>query len=665
MSERLTEAGVPHTVCLATEYGGALLDPHPPASVRLGRMDRAQMEEYIREGRFDAVVDATHPYAALASENSRAAALAAHVQYLRIKRDIDVGDSGAQVHYFDNPGDCAAALARTDGNILLTTGSKELEYFTSEISKERIYARVLPSMESLEMCGRCGIPPKQVIAMQGPFSAELNEAVIRQCRISHLVTKAGGRAGGYEEKLVAAGRAGIPVYIIGASFKDEGVSFREACGILGGLCGVDIPIGRGMEIVLAGVGMGADGTLTAEARREIASADVILGAERLIAPYCPRVEKKAIYAPGQVTAYLIKMQEDGDADIEKAAVLFSGDSGFYSGCRAVYQALMEAVGSGRLDAKVRILPGVSSVSYLAARLGEPYDLAEVLSMHGRTLPNLARRIRSRETTFLLLSGVGDLQRLGNSLLGAGLGHCRIFAGYRLSYPDERILSMTPEECRQAAEEGLYTCCVKNPHPMPRRLTHGLADDFFIRGKVPMTKEEIREVGICKLRPREGDVLYDIGSGTGSLAVEIAGLSDNVTVYAIEKKDDAFRLIEKNKEKSGLDNIEPVHGEAPEAFADLPVPERAVIGGSGGRLGDILAGLYRKNPSMRLVIHAVSIETLCAVQEAVAAFPVKNDEIVQVMAARSRKAGGYHMMSAENPVWICSFDFCGKEAADED
>ena len=121
-------------------------------------------------------------------------------------------------------------LEDTEGNILLTTGSKELyKYCVSERIKHRLYVRVLPSVESLSLCTEQGICGKQVIAMQGPFTAEMNEAIIRQYEIAYLVTKESGVPGGYQEKINAAKRTGVRIFVIGCSDEGEGYSFSEIC----------------------------------------------------------------------------------------------------------------------------------------------------------------------------------------------------------------------------------------------------------------------------------------------------------------------------------------------------------------------------------------------------------------------------------------------------
>ena len=660
LSEYLAVAGIAHTLCVATEYGEIVLKEHPLVKVHKGRMNQEEIEVYIKAGNFGAVVDATHPYAEVVTQNIKNAMQDMDIPYLRLKRESNVTSSYEKIHYFKDSVSCAKALEKTDGNILLTTGSKELSVFAKFIDrKERLYVRVLPGIESLQLCMDCGIAGKQILALQGPFTTQMNEAMFRQYQIKCLVTKESGNAGGYQEKLDAAQNLGIPVFAIGCPAEQEGYTFEEVCEQLEMISGQRIKKNTGFQIILAGVGMGNPNCLTKEVEKAIEEADILLGAGRMIAAYQPKIEKKPYYTPEQIVPYLEGLSNvTGSRKDRKIVILFSGDTGFYSGCQKLYEALLGEINHGRLQATVTVMPGISSVAYLAACMGENYQDAAICSMHGKELPNLVKRIRREKKTFLLVSGLKDIHKLGELLMEAGLAACSVVVGYQLSYPEQQILELNPEGCLKLQKEGLYTCCIKNPNSEKEMLTHGKADGEFIRDKVPMTKEEVREVSICKLKLYEGAVVYDIGSGTGSIAVEIAGLSDEIKVFALEYKEEAISLITQNKEKFELNNIEIVSGKAPDALENLPVPTHAFIGGSGGKMKEILSALYQKNPHMRVVINAISMETICEIKEVLSTFSIQNADVVQMQVSRAKRVGAYHLMQAENPVWICSFDFSG-------
>ena len=730
LSERLAAAGVRNRVCVATEYGELLVKSGPLVRVHRGRMGMEEIRKLAEEGDFGAVVDATHPYACVVSRNIKEAVEGMGIPYLRLERErwgdgwerpvnggreegdegqreagerqgegcerpVNVekeeGDEGGgkegqgQVTWFASHKDCAAALEQVEGNILLTVGSKELgEYCISRNLRKRLYVRVLPAAESLALCGKWGIGGQQIIAMQGPFSAEMNGAVIRQYGIDCLVTKDSGRAGGFGEKLEAAMRTGIKVFVIGRPREDgDGMGFEEVCRKLGRICKREIS-GRGtckretckketcgelgeepgdgkegdsgwgkddgLEIILAGTGMGSRGCLTRDVEEAIARADILLGARRLVDGHREVPERYAFYQAEQIIPFL------RDIHGKTVVILFSGDTGFYSGCSRVYREIKKEIKEGGLKASVQVMPGISSAAYLASAIGESYEDAAVYSIHGRDLCNLAGKIRRSRKVFLLVSGVKDVNRLGQILEEEDLSGCRVVTGYWLSCEDEDIRSRTPRQCRELREEGLYTCFIENPRAREARAAHGIRDCEFIRGKVPMTKEEVRAVSICKLRLHRGAVVYDIGSGTGSVAVEIAGLSDDIQVCALEKKGEAVSLIEENKRKFRLENIFVTQGEAPEALAGLPKATHGFIGGSGGRMREILDALRQINPHMQVVINGVTMETICELKEILGQYTTEDEEIVQLQVSRMKQAGSYHLMNGENPVWICAFRF---------
>lgn len=704
LSEYLETLNAAHLVCVATEYGEIVMHPGPFAEIHPGRMSEEEIRSFILQKQVSAVVDATHPFASLVTKNIKAAMEGMDIPYLRLVRAASREIEYDGVRYFEKQEDCIQALEETQGNILLTTGSKELAAYASrEGIKNRLFVRVLPGMDSIRLCMEQGILGKQILAMQGPFSTELNAALIRQFQIRHLVTKQSGANSGYEEKLLAAKETGISVYVIQREITEEGGSFEDICGKLRAfLFGEEAACPdsglsetaavsssdktqkeRRMEITLAGIGMGGPLGVTQEVKQAIEEADFLFGAERMIAPYCARLEKRPYYLAEDIIGYLQQaavneaLSNLSEDEPLKAVVLFSGDSGFYSGSKKLYERLQEAVKQGTLNAAIRILPGISSVSYLASRLGVSYQDAAVLSIHGKKAgeweSEVLAGIKSHRKTFLLLSGAEDVRRLSELLLKHRLGETLLMLGRQLSYPEESICQLTPKEglalteahapgdasvCGKSKgkEKGLYTCMVYHAAAKAQPAAHGIPDEAFLRGKVPMTKEEVREVSICKLHLKQDSVVYDVGSGTGSIAMEIAGLSPGIRIYAIERKPEAAALIAANRETFGAYQVNVVEAEAPEGFEQLPQPTNAFIGGSGGNMAGILKALYRKNPGMRVVINAITLETVGQVEAEIKKLPVENVEIVQLQVNRGRKAGPYHLMQAENPVWIFSFNF---------
>lgn len=194
----------------------------------------------------------------------------------------------------------------------------------------------------------------------------------------------------------------------------------------------------------------------------------------------------------------------------------------------------------------------------------------------------------------------------------------------------------------------------------RIITPGIKDEEFIRGKVPMTKEEVRAASVCKLRLSEDSVVYDIGCGTGSVSVEIARLSKKIKVFALDSNPEAVELTKKNAQKFGLENIKVAQGEAPAVLENLPSPTHAFIGGSGGQLKEIISALRNKNPRLRVVMNAVSLESVAEIEEIIKSYGLKEYEIVQFFIARAEKIGSHNLFKANNPVFIFSFKFNDEE-----
>jgi precorrin-6Y C5,15-methyltransferase (decarboxylating) len=249
--------------------------------------------------------------------------------------------------------------------------------------------------------------------------------------------------------------------------------------------------------------------------------------------------------------------------------------------------------------------------------------------------------------------------MGELLRTNGLGSAVIILGFQLSYPEEIVGIIRAEDCGKVTEPGLYTAIVINEKPEAKKIIPLIGDDEMIRGKVPMTKENIRHLSIMKLGLTEGATVYDIGSGTGSVACEIAAQSSNLKVYAIEKKEEACSLIEQNAAKFGLSNIQIIKGTAPDALEGLEPPTHAFIGGSSGELKEILTVLNRTGGSVRVVINAVSLETIAEIQSALREFGTSDLSVEQISVSRARELGSYHLMTAENPVMIASFTLGGR------
>lgn len=392
-----------------------------------------------------------------------------------------------------------------------------------------------------------------------------------------------------------------------------------------------------MKVYLIGVGLGNPNTMTIEARNAVEESPVLIGAPRLLEPW---MQKQTI--PLIAAAEIAKTIDGLETDC--AAVLLSGDVGFYSGAKNLYPLLKAH--------EVITIPGISSVQYLCAKCRVPWQDVHLISAHGRA-HNAVGEIQSHERCFVLTGGAYRAGDLCREMADRGLADAEITVGERLSYPEERIVHGLAGELAGQEFDSLSAVLVRNPHPITGTFAApSLDDDAFSRGKVPMTKAEIRALVIAKLHIRHSHTVWDVGAGTGSVSVECALAAREGSVYAVERKPEAMALIEENREQFGLTNLTVVPGTAPEALAELPAPDRVFLGGTAGNLEQILRLVLEKNPAARVVATAVTVET---VSQTLDCFARQNllTEAVQVAVTRTRQVGAYHMMEAQNPVWVIS------------
>lgn len=178
----------------------------------------------------------------------------------------------------------------------------------------------------------------------------------------------------------------------------------------------------------------------------------------------------------------------------------------------------------------------------------------------------------------------------------------------------------------------------------------MRDEWFIRGEIPMTKSEVRAVSVSRLELQTNSIVYDIGAGTGSVSVEAALRVPKGHVYAFEQKEEGCALIRANAKKAGLTNLTVVPGKAPESLAGYPAPDRVFLGGSSGNMEEILDLVTELNPAVQLVINVIALESL---NQAMAWFQKKGwePEVVCMQVSRAAKRGPYHMMQAQNPIYV--------------
>ncbi len=388
------------------------------------------------------------------------------------------------------------------------------------------------------------------------------------------------------------------------------------------------------EINIIGMGM-SEKTLTSEALELIQDADILIGAKRLINEFA-HLNKPSFNA--YLSDDILKIIEETDAN--KIAILVSGDVGFYSAAEKLTDTLSEY--------EPNLITGISSVSYFFAKCSLPWKDANLISCHGLDT-NIVSSVRRNEYTFALTGK--NIPELQKELVKYGFGDLKVWVGEDLGSDEESIQETKVSELEGKEFSSLTVLIIENPN-FDSRIRTGIGDDEFIRGKVPMTKAEVRAVCLSKLAIKHDDIAYDIGCGTGSVTVEMAFAAYDGKVYAFDKNEDAIALLNQNCEKFHLDNVEAICGLAPDCLKDLPVPDVAFIGGSSGNMDEIVSYLYGLNNDMRFVITAVTLENAMAGLESLKNVGIDGD-IVQVAVSKGRQIADLHMLIAQNPIFIIS------------
>jgi len=639
LSKMLANAGADVHVRVATEYGAEVMGYDDNIDVKVGSCGGVEgISNVIRENGYGIVVDATHPYALNITEHIREACANTGAEYIRLKRSESDTDS-ENIVKVSTVQEAIDYLKDKEGNILASTGSKDIALYTQIPDyKERVTARVLSTLESVQKCAEYGFSGKNLICAQGPFSEDTNYATLKQIDAKYIVTKDSGTAGGYEDKVRAAVRAGAKVVLVERP-KEEGSDFDEVVSILNDRLGLEMDTGSDSSkrtVNIIGIGMGGNG-LTMSAKQRIDESDLIVGARRMVESVALGKDILEEYRSDEIIDYLEK-----NPKYRCISVLMSGDIGFYSGAKK----LLERIDREKYD--VHTEPGISSAVYLCSKIGTSWQDVYMTSAHGREA-NLVGLSRIHNKVFTLLSEEDSVHEMAKQFIDYGMD-VQITVGQDFGYDTEKVFTGTPEQVLKESFGKLCVALIINDRPV-RSNPISIPDEEFTRGDAPMTKSEVRALSVAKLKLSDDSVVYDIGAGTGSVSIEMALCAVNGTVYAIEKEDAAADLIEVNKLKFKTPNLQVIRGLAPEAMRDLPAPTHAFIGGSSGNLKDIISCLLKKNPQIRIVINSVTVETLEETTQVIRDFNLVEEDFTCINVSRARKLGRYHLMTAQNPVYI--------------
>ncbi|MBR3631352.1 MAG: precorrin-6Y C5,15-methyltransferase (decarboxylating) subunit CbiT [Oscillospiraceae bacterium] len=396
-----------------------------------------------------------------------------------------------------------------------------------------------------------------------------------------------------------------------------------------------------MTVTIAATGMGGTATLTCEAQEAIAAAELLIGAGRMLEPY--ETSGKALFRSYDPASIAERLRSGSE---QTAAVLMSGDTGFFSGTRKLLPLLT--------GMEVRVLPGIASPVYLCARTGRSWERLHCVTLHG-TEGSIAVHVRSHPLTCFLLGGRISAAMLCRRLLDYSLPDTAVHIGMRLGCPDEQILHGNPADFTALPPEKLCTVLVENPACCPY-LPSGIPDSAFLRTTVPMTKSEVRCLAVSSLCIAPDDIVWDIGCGTGSVTTELALRCPDGHVYAIDRSAGAVRLTLENLRRFSCDNVTVTEGTFPET--PLPPPGKVFLGGTGGSLRQIAETVYAANPAAHIVLTAVTLETLAAAQTVFAALG-KACTVTQIAVTRTKHVGSHTLLQAENPVFLISVQPAGE------
>lgn len=396
------------------------------------------------------------------------------------------------------------------------------------------------------------------------------------------------------------------------------------------------------KIIVVGLGPGEREWITPRAEQALAQASLVVVAKRNL----PLVTQNP-------NIYIMEKMSEAMAEIEKylpagdVAVCATGDPGVYS--------LLQRVKRHFPYADLHVISGIGSLQLLCDRLGEGREHAVVLSAHGRDLTDakLLGTILHHEQTLLLLDDTHNVEWLCKTLLFYGMENVELAVGENLSYASQRVVVGSPQALIKEKYSNLCVARVLNATPNPVVINFGLHDDAFVRGDAPMTKSEVRAVALSKLQLTSEAIVWDVGAGTGSVSVECARICTMGLVYSIEKEPQALELLDENKKRFHLPNMRIERGEALSVLKDLPEPTHVFVGGSGAELPELLRAVAGFGKRIRVVVSAITLETLALAAKTLSAPPFKSMEATQVSISNSRLAGSYHIMSANNPVTLLS------------
>jgi precorrin-6Y C5,15-methyltransferase (decarboxylating) len=362
------------------------------------------------------------------------------------------------------------------------------------------------------------------------------------------------------------------------------------------------------------IGVGSDGLagLTSRAREVLAGADIVYGS-RPVLQMMPevRAEKRPLGGDLQETIAGLT-RELGQ---KRIVIVGGGDPLFYG----VARYLCDRMGKERFE----VLPHVSSMQLAFARVKESWEEAFLTNLQTHPLATVIDRIRVADTVGLFTTEEEGPNEIARQLLERGLDYFRIFVCENLGGPDERVTQGELSDIGGMEFAPLNVVILKRkpghpdrPASAARFRRFGNPDDVFAQSRPKsglITQAEVRAIALAQLAIRPADVVWDVGAGSGSVAIEAAQLSDPGPVYAIEQDAADYHLIRANAETFAVSNLKAIHGIAPAVFSELPAPDAVFVGGLGREVARLLEAVWDAlRPGGRLVVNVATLESLSAV-----------------------------------------------------
>ncbi|MBE6046833.1 MAG: precorrin-6y C5,15-methyltransferase (decarboxylating) subunit CbiE [Clostridium sp.] len=393
---------------------------------------------------------------------------------------------------------------------------------------------------------------------------------------------------------------------------------------------------------LISLGVGSFNTLTFEANDILKKSDVII----CVGKAFKTLEKfnKPIFVFYK-SLEILKFIEDNQK-YENIAIAYLGDVGFYSNANNILKRL-----SGY---DVKVIPGVSSMAYFASKLKIPWEDMEFISFNGKET-NIVAEVLNNEKVFTLLGAENcDLNNICNKLVDYGLQDINMAVGCNLSFDNECIKVGKVKEFVDYTYNGLCVCIFFNEN-CNKRIYNNIQNENLLYNEGAKINEEARSLSIIKLGLTQNSVVYDIGAKTGSVSVEAALNIPKGKVYAIEKDDENINIINENKKKFKADNLYIVKGKEPEILMNLDIPTHAFIDGISNNLEEIIEVLLYKNPKIRIVINAITSQSLMKILECIEKFPLVNVDITHLSVVKGKNIKKSNLLKEENNIYIITLE----------